>query len=305
MGSVQAADATPAWPEPLLRPPAPYRIGAEDLLRVTVAQHPELSHAAGTHGTVAGDGTLWLPLAGPVTVAGMQPHEARHALQQALSTYVREPQVDVAVVERRSWRVTLRGACRKPGTLYPEHESATLADALAAAQPSDTSDLGRVVLTRGDQSFTLDISTHEGRRHMLHTPLVPGDDVYVPEQREAEAFVVGEVVRPGAYPVGYAQSDLASLIGRAGGLAPTTAKASDVYVVRHDAPPGKVTVFHLDARSALGLAAGRGFRVRPGDLIFAGAAGVTRWNRLVSQLLPFSGIVNNASTANYNLGRAR
>ena len=33
-------------------------------------------------------------------------------------------------------------------------------------------------------------------------------------------------------------------------------------------------------------------------IVFVGAAGITRWNRLVSQLLPFSGIIRNATSSN-------
>jgi polysaccharide export outer membrane protein len=40
--------------------------------------------------------------------------------------------------------------------------------------------------------------------------------------------------------------------------------------------------------------------LRPGDVVFVGAAGITRWNRFVNQLLPFSGILRNASLLNGN-----
>jgi polysaccharide export outer membrane protein len=38
--------------------------------------------------------------------------------------------------------------------------------------------------------------------------------------------------------------------------------------------------------------------VKPGDVVFVGPAGVTRWNRFFSQLLPFSGLINSAANAN-------
>jgi polysaccharide export outer membrane protein len=34
-----------------------------------------------------------------------------------------------------------------------------------------------------------------------------------------------------------------------------------------------------------------------------GPAGVTRWNRFLSQLLPMTGIISNAASATYNLER--
>jgi len=38
-----------------------------------------------------------------------------------------------------------------------------------------------------------------------------------------------------------------------------------------------------------------------GDVVFVGPAGVTRWNRFLTQLLPLTGIISNAANASYNL----
>jgi polysaccharide export outer membrane protein len=67
------------------------------------------------------------------------------------------------------------------------------------------------------------------------------------------------------------------------------------------APPAKV--FQLDARSPSAFALGDQFRVKPGDVVFVGAAGVTRWNRVLSQLLPSANLLSSAAAANYNASR--
>jgi len=38
-------------------------------------------------------------------------------------------------------------------------------------------------------------------------------------------------------------------------------------------------------------------------VVWVGPAGVTRWNRFLSQLLPLSGIISNAASAQYNFDR--
>lgn len=40
--------------------------------------------------------------------------------------------------------------------------------------------------------------------------------------------------------------------------------------------------------------------MKAGDVVFVGAAGVTRWNRFVSQLLPFTTLLNNTTNARLN-----
>ena len=41
--------------------------------------------------------------------------------------------------------------------------------------------------------------------------------------------------------------------------------------------------------------------LQPGDVVFVGPAGITRWNRFMTQLLPFSGLIRNAVDAGTNL----
>jgi polysaccharide export outer membrane protein len=39
--------------------------------------------------------------------------------------------------------------------------------------------------------------------------------------------------------------------------------------------------------------------VEPGDVVFVGAAGVTRWNRFLSQVLPLTSVLSTAATSQY------
>jgi polysaccharide biosynthesis/export protein len=62
-------------------------------------------------------------------------------------------------------------------------------------------------------------------------------------------------------------------------------------------------VYHLDAKSPAAFAVADRFRLRAGDVVWVGPAGVTRWNRFLSQLLPLSGIISNTAAAQYNFDR--
>ena len=78
----QAEQAAPA--------PAPeaqvdeYRIGPEDVLKITVWQNAELTHSL----PVRPDGKISLPLINDVQAAGLTPMQLRDALKQRLAEYV-------------------------------------------------------------------------------------------------------------------------------------------------------------------------------------------------------------------------
>ncbi|QNK00023.1 hypothetical protein [Dyella telluris] len=65
----------------------------------------------------------------------------------------------------------------------------------------------------------------------------------------------------------------------------------------------KATVYQLDARSPDAFILANQFKVKPGDVVFVGPAGITRWNRFLTQLLPLTGIISNAASATYNFDR--
>src|SRR5690606_37755088 len=132
--------------------------------------------------------------------------------------------------------------------------------------------------------------------------LKPGDHLYLPFNDRKEVYVLGEVRQPQALTFKTSDMTLTQALGRAGGLDPVTAKKDAVYVVRGlDREGGKPpTVYQLDAKSPAAYALADRFTVKPGDVVYVGPGGVTRWNRFFSQLLPFSGLVRNAANVPNN-----
>ena len=98
--------------------PATFSLGPNDVVSVSVYGHPELStprdgNFVGTR--VDPDGTLSLPLIGPVDVAGLDLAEARVRIVEAYAQYVKDPHVDLSVVEWSSRRFYLYGEVEEPG----------------------------------------------------------------------------------------------------------------------------------------------------------------------------------------------
>jgi polysaccharide export outer membrane protein len=305
----QAATHVATIPQELLAfEPEPYRIGVGDSLYITVWDHPELSSPAGPQQQASAngrmvrpDGTLFYPYAGITKAAGLTVEQLRSEITSKLTKYVEKPQVDVSLLAYGVQRVTFRGAFVKtdaqPITVAPM----TLMQAVgAAAINTDQADLSDLTLTRDGREYHLDLDALSRAPHGLDDIwLKAGDRIFLPYNDRKEVYVLGEVNKPMAIPFKTSALTLTQSLGRAGGLAQITSKGRAVYVIRgvEDMEKEPATIYQLNASSPAAFALASNFTVRPGDVVFVGAADVTRWNRFLSQLLPLSGVIQNAAIA--------
>jgi len=294
--------------------PDSYRISPGDTLIVTVWDHPELTAPAGsqqqalTNGRlVYPDGTLFYPYAGAMKVSGMTIEELRRTLTEKLGRYLRNPQVDVNVVGHGG-RVALQGAFTNTAPLDVTTTPLTLSQAIGRAGiNAELADRSGFVLTRDGQSYWLDLDALNRRGSIApDIYLKPGDYLYLPFNDRKEVYVVGEVLRPQAITFNTTDMSLTQALGRAGGLNQVTSNGDAVYVIRGIEMMGQgqapATVYHLRAKSPVAFAMASDFSVKAGDVVFVGPAGITRWHRFLSQLLPLSSILSNAANAQNDLG---
>lgn len=285
--------------------PEDYRIGPGDTLYITVWDHPELTSPAGSQQqTVANgrlvrpDGTLFYPYAGTVKAAGLTVEELRQALTKKLASFVRDPQVDVNVVGYGSHRITLEGAFQHTDAQVLNSVPVTLAQAIGVAGiDTQEADLSGFTLTRDGKTYPLDLTRLSQDTSGQTIYLKPGDRLFLPFNDNKEVYVVGEVIRPQAITFKTTALTLTQALGRAGGLSPVTSSGNAVYVIRgsENLTQTPAQVFHLNARSPASYALADNFRVKPGDVVWVGAAGITKWNRFLSQLLPLSGLIYQAA----------
>ena len=110
----------------------------------------------------------------------------------------------------------------------------------------------------------------------------------MPDVGTQKVFVMGEVDKSISLPLGRSPISLTDAIARAGGIKENSADASGIFVIRRDRedPEKLATVYQLDARNSTALILGADFGLKPQDVVYVTAAPVSRWNRVITQLLP-------------------
>jgi polysaccharide export outer membrane protein len=220
---------------------ADYSLGAGDLLKITVFDHPELLNEL----RVSEDGSITFPLLGEVKVAGLSAHELERALARRLGDggFVRQPQVSVLVEDYQSQRFSVLGQVSKPGQ-YPLMTKTNVMGALAAAGgPVNLVAADEANLLRRDGTHVgIDlVSLFQGDPRQNLT-VAAGDTLYVP--KAAQFYIYGEVQHPGVYRLERGMT-VSQAISAGGGLTP---RGSDRHVAvrRRDYKAGKEREISLD-----------------------------------------------------------
>jgi len=214
-------------------PAEDYRIGAGDLLEISVYGAPDLSRTV----RVPAQGSISLPLIGSVDAAGLTSQELERLIEALLRrNYMTDPQVNVFVKEVESHPVSVFGAVERPG-VYQIQGPESLIEVLSMAQGlADDAGDKVIIMRRGEttdsayanptypcvaEAANSPISSAKAEpivsgvnaggeslqvdlKELLSSPnpvynveVNPGDVVKVP--RAGIVYVVGEVRKPGGF----------------------------------------------------------------------------------------------------------
>jgi polysaccharide export outer membrane protein len=270
-----------------------YLIGPQDILRITVYNHPELTNPAGTANELAGrvvnsDGTFFFPFIGKIKAAGRTVEEVRDELASKLGPFIKSPQVEVSVLTYRSQRVYVAGEVLRPSMITMSDVPIRVTDAIAqAGGPLAGADLGSVTLTRANQTYNVDLYGLYYRGDVAQNVLLQGGDVInVGEQRFNKVFVLGEVGRPNSLVMPRGRMTLAEALADSGGVNPFSAHSGQVFVIRDQPNSTKPAIYHLNASAPDALVLADKFNLRARDVVFVDAVPVVRWARVVNNILP-------------------
>ncbi|CAL1693026.1 hypothetical protein MMB232_03209 [Brevundimonas subvibrioides] len=257
--------------------------------------------------TVDRSGTIAVPYAGAVRVAGLTTTEAAAAIRRALVGKVGNPQVSVVMAENASNTVTVLGEVRQPGRKPLSVNAGTILDVLAAAggSPRPAQDV-RVDLRRGDQTFSAPL-TAVSSDFAENIRLQRGDLVslsYVP--RRYRTFGAVNDITLVDMPAG--DTTLADALSRAGGLNDAAANARSVMIFRFERPEvaqalgvtqpattrGVPVIYRLNLEEGEGLFTAGTFLIQPEDIIYAPRA-------LSAEVSKFFGLIQQVTRVVYDL----
>ncbi len=178
-----------------------YIVGEEDVIKITIYDHPELT----TTERVSGEGVVTLPLIGEIKVAGLTTDQMAKKIAARLSDgFIVDPNVSVFVVEFRSKKTIIMGYVNKPG-IYILSGNTTFLEliSLAGGLSKDAGDKATIKRKRSGSTGEEGIITIDLKKLIeqgdtsLNIPLMDGDNVFI--AKAGVFYITGEIKNPAAY----------------------------------------------------------------------------------------------------------
>ncbi|MBP2546902.1 polysaccharide biosynthesis/export family protein [Acinetobacter guillouiae] len=279
-------------------PQSIYRLSAGDVLSIQLWAYPEITPPIqdATNIKAVGypidpNGNVQLPLVGSVHIAGKTLAETNRFLHQQFAKYLKHPDVVVRVLSYEGRRYFVNGQVMRSGQYTLNDQPISIYTALGQAGGVDTKagDTTNIQLIRNGQTYNLNTIQLEKQGLSLHQLLIqPNDTIFVNTKQDQKLYVMGESSRSQALTLRDQGMTLSDVLGESEGINPTSASAARIYVMRTDLNTKQSTIYHLNLSSLGNLALANQFAMQKNDIVYIDATGLTRWQRIMNQVIPFS-----------------
>ncbi len=275
-----------------------YRIGAGDILSINV-WHAELLNGNDftppPNTTVDNKGDIYYPHVGNLSVSGKTVSQVRKIISKRLKKYLKNPQVEVKVASFESKKVYVTGEVKKPGVLKMTTAPITVMDALnLSGGLTDNAKWNSVTLNRKNSTYPVPLMKILQKGNLKYNYLLrDGDILNIPRNDKDKVYLMGEVIKPQVVGIGRYGLSLTAALTTAGGINEKQADPTGIFVIRNEQESlpdnsklTNINIYQLNAKDMTALALGEQFQLISGDVIYVTAAPVSKWNRVISNILP-------------------
>lgn len=277
-----------------------YRLSAGDVLSIQLWAYPEITppvnnltndQSIQANGyPIDYNGFVQIPLVGRYKAAGKTLAQLNTDLRGQFAHYLRNPDVIVRILSYQGQRYSVQGSVLKGGQFFLNDQPISIYTALGAAGGvTDKGDNTFIQLIRNGVTYDLNTIELEKSGYSLHKLLVqPNDTIYVSTKENQKIYVMGESGKNQALPMRDQGMTLSDALGESLGLNPLSASASRIYVLRTNPNNRSTELYHLNLMSIGDFSLANQFKLRSNDIIYIDATGLTRWQRVMNQIIPFS-----------------
>lgn len=277
-----------------------YRIGPLDELEINSYIGDKVSTMSVT---VNNRGTISYSFLDDLEAGGLTPSELDREITEGLSSYIRNPRIDVLVKEFNSKSAMVLGEFASLRTTswmqagsgrIPLKGRTTLLDLIAEARGYTVdADIKNTKLVRGGQAYMINLFDIIEKGDLTQNVIIDdGDTVEIPELPEfgERVYVLGEVVKQGIYPLKDAE-DLLAAISLAGSFT-RFAKEENTLVMRGYGPDKEPLVMMSDLNALLREADLRqNVHLEDGDLVYVPRMKIGDVNDWVENMKPILDIL--------------
>lgn len=284
-----------------------YLLSPGDILSIYLWAYPEITPLTGNQVSsneaaqsvgfqIDQTGHIDFPIIGRVKVSGKTAHQINTDLRTRLSRYLKTPDVIVRVLSYQGKRYSVQGSVNKAGqyTLNDQPTSIYTALGLAGGINTQIGNNAAITLVRNGQTYILNTIELEKLGLSLHNLLIqPNDTIYVNSRENHKVYVMGESGKNQSIPLRELGMSLSDVIGESLGLNAASASSSKIYVVRTNPVDRTTAIYNLDLSSIGNFGIANQFQMRSNDIVYVDVSGLARWQRVITQVIPFSNIIYN------------